>query len=381
MKRATSSAANGVARGRSALRVASLLLYGLFAVVFIAGYAARYVHPKYAWFLQLAGIVLPFSALAVTAATFPIFVKRRKILWRIQLIVLVLVVIRFPPWTLYSVSRDPSPNDLRILTYNSPGDATEPGLRVSDAIAALVDETDPHVVSFQEAWWRYATGRKVATGRDDVELLIGNAGFDDAPDSYVDRTYTHQPVLSRIGMVALNRERFQYSPDALDDLEIVHAEIRWQDRSFTLYNVHLASYGTQKPWDEEPSGRLNPRVWVGYLRRYRSAIIRRAWEAERVREIIDRADGPLLLTGDFNATPHNWSYRRITAGLQDAMADAGKGPGFTYHRRRPIARIDFIFASPEFEFTSARTLNGKVSDHLAVTASLRWRDRDIRRSD
>src|SRR5690606_11433428 len=194
------------------------------------------------------------------------------------------------------------------------------------------------------------------------------------PEANADGRYTYQPVLSRVEMEGLHRNRFEYSPDADDDLEVVRVDLRWQSRPFAVYNIHLASYGSQKPWDEAPSGRLNPRVWIGYVRRYRAAIIRRAWEAEHVREIIEQAEGPFVLTGDFNATPHNWSHHHITAGLRDAFPDAGRGPGFTYHRRRPIARIDFIIASPEFEFTSARTLNGKVSDHLAVTASLRWRD-------
>lgn len=370
MKRATSSTA---VRHR-AIRIVMLLLYVALAAVFVGGFAARYVHPRHAWFLQIAGIVLPFSSAAVALASIPVFLGGGRKLKGIHAVVLLLVIIRFPPWTLYSVGRTPSESDLRVLTYNSPGDATEPGLRVSDAIAAVVDETDPHIVSFQEGWWRYRTDRKPATGREDIELLVEERGFDDAPDSMNEGRYTYQPVLSRIDIEGISRKRFEYSPDADDDLEVVRMDLRWQSRPFSIYNIHLASYGSQKPWDEEPSGRLNPRVWIGYIRRYRAAIIRRAWEAELVRGIIGKATGPFLITGDFNATPHNWSYHHITAGLRDSFPDAGRGTGFTYHRRRPIARIDFILATPEFEFTSARTLNGRVSDHLAVTASLRWRE-------
>jgi len=372
MKRA-SSARRFAVRGRPRLVYVVVALYGIIAFVFLAGYLARYVHPKYAWWLQLAGIGLPFSAAAVSIFAIGFAIRDRGRRRLLHLALLLLVVVRFPPWRLFPAAGVAAPDDLRILTYNSPGTAVSADIRVPDAIAALVDEADPDLIAFQEVYWRYAFGRKTAAGRADVESLIMNTGYDDAPDSISRPMITHQPVLSRIGIATITSSRFQYDPDDEDDLEIVRAETVFEGRRFATYNVHLASYGSRKPWEEELSGRFDPRVWVAYMRRYRSAILRRSWEAEHVRAAIEEAAGPFLVTGDFNATPHNWSYRRIASGLRDAMADTGGGPGFTYHRRRPIARIDYILASDEFEFTSARVLNGNVSDHLALTATVRWR--------
>ena len=351
------------------------LLYSIVAAIFVAGYLARYVHPRYAWWLQLIAIGLPFIAIVVAALTIPIYLSKKKsrYLQRLHTVLLVLVIVRFPPWVLLGSGR-PSADDLRVLTYNAPGIALEGQQSVAQSMRALVDGTDPHFIALQEVYWRYAFGGKGMGGRSDVAKLVIESDFSDAPDSIGERIFTRQPILSRVGIRAVKMLTWEYLDSARDPFEVIRAEVEWEGRPFTLFNIHLASYGVQKPWLEAESSRYDPFVWRGYLSRYRRAILRRAWEAEVIKGVMGSEEKPILVAGDFNATPHNWTYRHIASGLTDVMTKAGTGTGFTYHRRRPIARIDFVLASKEFVPTSARVVNGHSSDHLGLLVGLRWAD-------
>ncbi len=350
-----------------------LLLYLLIAALFLCGLLARYVHPRFAWWLQLAGIILPYSALGLLASSVVVYFSKRKWLRRIHLALLVLALIRFPP-TMLTGPRQAAEGDLVLLTYNTPTYLHADGQPAGQALTDLLEATQPHVFSLQEGYWRYAFGRKGISGRADVLAVVEHTDFSDAPDSIADRIFTHQPVLSRIGIDHVEQRTFRRTPEQTDPLDVMRVATEWQGKPLVIYNVHLASYGTQKPWQEEEEDRLDPWVWRGYLRRYRRAIRHRAWEAEQIRKPLESEEQAFVLTGDFNATPHNWTYRRIASGLRDAARDTGGGTGFTYHRKRPIARIDFVLASRDFKFTSARTVDGGASDHLGVLATLRWTD-------
>ncbi len=349
----------------------ALLLYALACVVFLAGYAARYIHPNAAWWLQLFGIVLPYSAILIVALSLPVFLSKRKRLKGIHAALLLLVLLRFPPWALVGGGH-PDGAHLSLLTYNTPGVTTSPDRDVRLALGELADSLSPDIIALQEVFWRYAFGRKGITGRADLFNLVMEGAYADAPDSLSSRIVTDQPVVARIPIQRVDLHQFAETEGEDDPLDILEVGSAWQGRPFTLYNIHLASYGPQKPWQEEEDRRLEPTVWRGYLRRYRRAILRRAWQAERVKELLAQAEGSYLVTGDFNTTPHNWSYRHIASGLRDAMHDAGSGTGLTYHRKRPIVRIDFVLASRDFRFSSARVVDGHSSDHLGVLVTVGW---------
>lgn len=351
----------------------ALLLYSLACVVFLAGYAARYIHPKAAWWLQLFGIVLPYSAILIVGLSLPVFLSKRKRLRAVHVALLMLVLVRFPPWVVLGSGRADDA-DLSILTYNTPGVTTSPDRDVRLALGELAETLEPDFIALQEVYWRYAYGRKGISGRGDLFNLVMEGGYADAPDSVAGRIITHQPVVSVIPIERVEQHEFSEFEGEEDPLDVIKVASVWQDRPFTIYNIHLASYGPQKPWQEEEDRRLEPTVWRGYLRRYRRAILRRAWQAERVKELLEQDQGAYIVTGDFNTTSHNWSYRHIASGLRDAMRDAGAGTGLTYHRKRPIARIDFVLASRDFRFSSARVVDGHSSDHLAVFVTVGWKD-------
>lgn len=350
----------------------AVLLYFVAAAIFVGGYVAAFVHPRFAWWLQLLGVFLPYSAGLMVFLSPPVFFSKRRWLKAVQVVVLVAVFVRFPPWA-FVHSGSPADGDLRLMSYNTPGIQTREDLKPVEAARDLVTTYRPDVIALQEVYWRYAFGGKAAAGRGDYFLLELDNSYVSTPASIDERVFTHQPVLARTGLRRVDHHEFRMTGDQEDPTDVLVATAEWQGREFKIFNIHLASYGAQKPWHEEDSSRFDPFVWRGYMQRYRSAILRRAWEAEQIRELIESEEGPFLVSGDFNATPHNWSFRKIAAGLRDAHDDAGNGAGFTYHRRRPIVRIDFVLGTDDFRFTSARSVDGHVSDHLGLFVTLRWR--------
>lgn len=91
-------------------------------------------------------------------------------------------------------------------------------------------------------------------------------------------------------------------------------------------------------------------------------------------------DVPVILAGDFNASPDSPEHRLLTARLADAWASASSrhGPEGTFHNftGTPDRRIDWILLRG-FRAESARTVTTNAkgrypSDHFPVVAELRW---------
>jgi endonuclease/exonuclease/phosphatase (EEP) superfamily protein YafD len=82
----------------------------------------------------------------------------------------------------------------------------------------------------------------------------------------------------------------------------------------------------------------------------------------------DFPNTPVLFGGDFNAPATDAVHQQLRRGLSDAFAAAGTGWGDTYHRRFPILRIDYLYASRHFLPVRCHTITTRHSDHRMVVA-------------
>ncbi len=128
------------------------------------------------------------------------------------------------------------------------------------------------------------------------------------------------------------------------------------DKRFYLLNTHF----DYRPEDREARRRMAEAV-IAYVRTL-------------------PADVPVVVTGDFNATPDEPAYSILTAGLADAWTatDNRSGPGGTFHAFKGEAdrRIDWVL-SRGFQtrrvWTIAKARRGRYpSDHFPVVADLRF---------
>lgn len=104
---------------------------------------------------------------------------------------------------------------------------------------------------------------------------------------------------------------------------------------------------------------------------------RARWKAElrRVEEELRRERRPLVVAGDFNATRHHPSFRRLLwFGLADAHERRGRGWAATWPRDRwplpPLMRLDHVLVSPDIGVRSVREGHGQGSDHRPIVADL-----------
>jgi endonuclease/exonuclease/phosphatase family metal-dependent hydrolase len=89
------------------------------------------------------------------------------------------------------------------------------------------------------------------------------------------------------------------------------------------------------------------------------------------------SDPPLILVGDFNATPHAQAYRTLAARFVDARRQApGPGPTPTFPSRLPMLAIDHVFLDGPVRATRAETLSGPLarvaSDHLPLVVDFEF---------
>lgn len=337
-------------------------------LLFALGYAARYVSPRYLWWIQLIAIGLPFVSALAVAATFVVLAKRQWVLVGLQIVIVVLVVLRF---SIPSFGTPPTGSGLRVMTFNAPRIGQDP----TQELIQLARETQPDIISFQEMEFYFNTPNARRSGRPDVRALVDSTVFT-AYRPASQTIVTDQPILAKFEFDKLTLDAYDYvlRPRDRHPMEVVRAEATWQGKRLAVYNLHLASYGSRKPWHEPDRRRIDPRTWIEYLRRYKQSIRRRAWEVEKVVAILAAEELPTVITGDFNSTAHNWTYHQISEGLVDAFRTAGYGWGMTYHQKARIARIDFVLVDPSMEVLSAYVPFAGLSDHRPVVATIRWRD-------
>jgi len=83
-------------------------------------------------------------------------------------------------------------------------------------------------------------------------------------------------------------------------------------------------------------------------------------------------DRPIIMCGDFNASPDSRVCRRIAESFDDTWALIGQGDGFTIPVRNPRNRIDYIWISKGKSLVPKKIWvpRSEASDHLPVVADL-----------
>lgn len=141
-----------------------------------------------------------------------------------------------------------------------------------------------------------------------------------------------------------------------------------------IYNNHLQSFRLMKiersfveemtaSDDKETMDEV--RSISGSLKK---GFIRRALQAQVVKDHINRSPFPVIVVGDFNDTPVSYSYRKIRKGLNDSFVNSGYGAGFTYRGNYPPNRIDYILYEKSFINSYFEIIRVKYSDHYPIVA-------------
>ena len=83
---------------------------------------------------------------------------------------------------------------------------------------------------------------------------------------------------------------------------------------------------------------------------------------------------PVVLVGDFNATPDSRTIALIRGFMTDTWTVVGQGEGLSIPVRKPAKRIDYVWITKDsVEPLRMEVLRSEASDHLPILAELRLR--------
>ncbi len=232
---------------------------------------------------------------------------------------------------------------MRIVTYNIRGCLGIDGVRSPKRIADVIRGTGAQVVCLQEVHQRLPESgfqdQPHRLGRLLGMRCVFQCNFRLGVGRYGNAILTALQVLSRHSTElpnACERARILKLPERRGLLEVV---LDTPAGPLTVMTTH---------WSLDAQDRLDSAPVV----------------AERLR----RAQGPVILCGDFNATPDSEEIRLLAevTGLQDAGAP-GNEP--TFPADVPSARIDYVWLSEGLDTAKAETISTDASDHLPVVAA------------
>jgi endonuclease/exonuclease/phosphatase family metal-dependent hydrolase len=270
------------------------------------------------------------------------------------------------PQIVRSPTTSATPDTLRILTYNVHACVGMDGMLSPARIARVIAQCDADVVALQEL-----DVRRPRTGDVDQAHAIAHElemDYHFHPAWQVEEESYGDAILSRHAMRLVHSGR-------LPSIERI-----WPFRTGQTREPRRLLEPRGAMWVELTLGDWQLQLintHLGLFRRERSvqvdALLGSEWLAHR-----DCRD-PVILCGDFNATPKTREYRRLCHHLCDAQLELnGHAPRSTWLSQSPLRQIDHVLVSPAIEVRRIdvpRTeLARMASDHLPLLVEVRVAD-------
>ncbi len=234
----------------------------------------------------------------------------------------------------------------RILTYNVHRCLGTDGRLSPSRIADVIAAYEPDVVALQEL----DVGRARSGGIDQAHAIAQALGMQVhfhaslrvLEEEYGNAILTHRP--SRL-VKAAALPGLSHKPN-LEPRGALWASIGLGGAEVQVINTHLGLRRHERL--AQIDALLGPQ-WLGH---------------QACRE-------PVILLGDFNATPRSRAYQRLTAHLWDAQAQTNLSqPKATFPSRLPMLRLDHVFVSRSIRVIRVETVRTPLarvaSDHLPL---------------
>jgi endonuclease/exonuclease/phosphatase family metal-dependent hydrolase len=160
----------------------------------------------------------------------------------------------------------------------------------------------------------------------------------------------------------------------------IYTDVLIQKDTFRIYNNHLQSFRLKRmehSFIEEMTASDDKETMdevKGLSVSLKKGFVRRALQAQVVKDHINRSPYPVIVAGDFNDTPVSYAYRKIRKGLNDSFVSSGYGAGFTYKGNYPPNRIDYILFDNALINSYFEIIRVKYSDHYPIVAYFRKKD-------
>lgn len=353
------------------IRILLWITVAITAIYLVSAFIG-YADPRKCGFLSIAGLAYPITLLITLALTVALLIIHKKyaLIPAAALITTIPQILAFSPIHYNRFWSDRQEGDFTIMTYNSfglPGADNKANRTITEIL-----KYDADFVCMQEA--PKIDQFKHRIGEEQLNLL-------EKRYPYMGDSNAAMCFLSKhpVNTIRTHKDK-KYFAFCVYETQVFGQQAY-------IFNIHLESIGLTAS-DKELYMDLTSVNKEKTLRGVRSRLMtklsnafkNRAGQAEMIRGIIDslqtvNKEARIFVCGDFNDTPYSYSYLTIKKGFNDAYADAGIGPTFTYNANRLYFHIDHIlYEDDNIEAVSTRRGNSRSSDHYPLVSTFRKKE-------
>ena len=327
----------------------TLLLFALFI-----SYASPYISPDtFLWPIALLGLVYPFLLLFNALFTLYWLIRFKKHFWT-NIIIIALGyghienLIKIQETTNLSESAF-SITSFNVRLFNVYDWIPRDGLK--EEIIDFLNEKESDILCLQEFY--------APSDLPSLNYAYSHIGLQNERKSWRMATYSKFPIFKK-GTVSIFGER--------TNNVCIYSDLRIDNDSIRIYNVHLASNWFKKE-DYEFLDKPSVEGAENSIERLKASFFIRAKQVKAIKAHMNTSPYPIVLCGDFNDTPTSFTYKQLSEGLNDSFSIKGIGLGSTYNGKFPALRIDYILSSPSLNLVEFETTEVNLSDHFPITST------------
>lgn len=339
------------------------LLTIAFAVAAVAGFISGRISPEGREWISFPGLVL-LPVLAINLCLFLGWcVCRSNWCWLPLAALLLNGEFLVSMFQVRIMAKDVPPGKIpvKVITYNVNNFNTD-RIKQLPRIADWLRKEDPDIVCFQEC--PAESSLRMDSIARALSFLPYHCSTRSVTKAAGNAIFSKYPIL-----------RFESILYPKSGNKSLYAVLDIQGDSVRVFNNHFqtTSVNSVKPrlYQAHAEGNQLEETEAAFHMAFemKRNFVKRATQAEYIRQMTNAGNGPIIICGDFNDTPASYTYRTVKGNLTDGFRDAGSGFGFTFRQLKRIFRIDYIFYSSGFKGITYDSPDLDYSDHKPVVWS------------
>ena len=358
-----------------------ILLNIIIGIIFLAGANVKYLDPERWWFISLFTLVLPYLLLLLTIFfVFWLFVKP---IWTILPVAIILISFNavkniFPLHPSSDFHTQKVAGNIRIMSWNVElfnilHYKDQPAKK--QKIIDLINRYDPDIACFQEMV--AGDNKKAINYFPDILKALK---FRDYFYSYGVKNdfdkYHHFGIIIFSKFPVIRKQTLVNKPDSYNST-FQFVDVLKENDTFRIFNLHLQSLKfSQANLNYLDKGTVpsqgNISESKNIIYKIKRGVLKRASQADFIKDEINHSPYPVIICGDFNDVPVSYAYETIGKGLQNAFVVKGSGISRTFSSISPTLRIDNIFTDKKFKITDYTRIKKSYSDHFPIIADIKY---------
>ena len=348
-------------------------------IAILLSYCSTLTNPQIFWYFALFGLAYPYILLLnmLFVISWALFRK-----WYF-LYSLVAILIGYPSLnrtigfrTAQASNFDADSSSIKLMTWNVHylkkfGSDLDSSTR--SGIFNVIKEEQPDIIGFQEFFTRK---RGIYDTKDSILQILDTKHYhysksiDNGYESTGVAVFSKYPI-ENSGNITLEDEN--------SGNKGIWIDVKKGDKMMRIYVVHLASISFKQEdylflkkikndinngTDVVSSKRILKKLKIGF--------IKRSHELGILKTELSKCNIPYILMGDFNDTPVSYTLGTLSKDLKNGFYEKGSGFGLTYNGAFPNFQIDYILATPTFNFGAYKIIKRKYSDHYPIRCNVNF---------